>query len=195
MGFWVILDIVYAIVNNEMASKKIRIFMQIFFHISFIAAAFIAGIISVFEVFFRKMKIIEIYKHLYEVVCSVVSAIYLGMSSSWLIIKVVEKRYHIIYQSVNWDFVVWIICFLLIKYLYRVFLMLLVRTDKKIDGKATRKNIHSEMEIPFYIILIFSMIIIWGGDFQEIKGMEEYINASTVWVLFATLEKRMIEEN
>lgn len=91
MGFWVILDIVYAIVNNEMASKKIRIFMQIFFHISFIAAAFIAGIISVFEVFFRKMKIIEIYKHLYEVVCSVVSAIYLGMSSSWLIIKVVEK--------------------------------------------------------------------------------------------------------
>lgn len=73
--------------------------------------------------------------------------------------------------------------------------MLLVRTDKKMDGKETRKNIHSEMEIPFYIILIFSMIIIWGGDFQEIKGMEEYINASTVWVLFATLEKRMIEEN
>ncbi len=58
--------------------------------------------------------------------------------------------------------------------------MLLVRTDKKMDGKATRKNIHSEMEIPFCIILMFFMIIIWGGDFQEIKGMEGYINASTV---------------
>lgn len=192
LGFWMILDTAYSIVNSESVSGKIKIFMEIFLYISFIGAAFIASIISVVEVFSKKVKIVEIYKHLFEVVCSICSALCLGLAGSYLIIRVIEKgcRTIAICQRCNWDFLLWIIWFIFVRYLYRFFLMLLVRTNKEMDGKVIRKNIYSEMEIPFYIVIIFSMVIIWGGN---LKGAEGYINASTVWVLYGTLEKRISE--
>ena len=192
MATWVGIYTMYSLVKEEQVSEKIRVILEIFAYIAFIGGVFIACIMSVFEILSTKIKIVEIYKYFLEVLCSASVASLWAVLISDSIFRVVESRYKDLYEKFDWDFLTWIIFFIIMSCLYRFILSIQLRISTKNQARAIKEKIYYESRIPFYSILVFSMIAIWGRNLES--SYEGYINASTVWVLMGAIMDRMVEK-